>query len=214
MLNPARFLGGRRALREDLAREALGDLDAERVIDRAAEMVAEVARATLARSGDEPFELYCFGGNGGNFAARVADKLGLDRAHVFALGPVLSAFGSSVAEICHVYEEWGEDTDAIVARGKAQVTRDLAGEADPRVEVEVTDHVTVRGYAPVPTFDPRHREEQPVEVSGDVLVWEDLEPGATASGPARLESDTNTCTVPAGWSLRIDGYDNAILERR
>jgi acetophenone carboxylase len=214
MLNPARFLGGRRALREDLAREALGDLDAERVIDRAAEMVAEVARATLARSGDEPFELYCFGGNGGNFAARVADKLGLDRAHVFALGPVLSAFGSSVAEICHVYEEWGEDTDAIVARGKAQVTRDLAGEADPRVEVEVTDHVTVRGYAPVPTFDPRHREEQPVEVSGDVLVWEDLKPGATASGPARLESDTNTCTVPAGWTLRIDGYDNAILERR
>ena len=54
----------------------------------------------------------------------------------------------------------------------------------------------------------------PDEVTGDVLVWEQLKPGATAGGPARLESDTNTCTVPDGWSVRIDGYDNAILERR
>jgi acetophenone carboxylase len=214
MLNPERFLGGRRALRTDLAQQALGDLDPERVIDRAAEMVATVARSTLALSGDEPFELYCFGGNGGNLAARLAEKLGLQRAHVFALGPVLSAFGSSVAEICHVYEEWGEDTDAIVARGREQVTRDLAGEADVRVEVEIADRVIVRGYARVPTFDPAHAGEQPHEVSGDVLVWEDLKPGASAHGPTRLESDTNTCTVPAGWSLRIDGYDNAILERR
>jgi N-methylhydantoinase A/oxoprolinase/acetone carboxylase beta subunit len=214
MLNPARFLGGRRALRVDLAREALGDLDAERVIDRAAEMVAEAARATLAQSGDEPFELYCFGGNGGNFAARLAEKLGRPRAYVFALGPVLSAFGSSVAEICHVYEEWGEDTDAIVARGSEQVMRDLAGEDDVRIEVEIADRVIVRGYAPVPIFEPRRRDEEPHQVTGDVLVWEELRPGATADGPARLESDTNTCTIPAGWSVRIDGHDNAILERR
>src|SRR3954465_14981685 len=59
MLNPERFLGGRRALRTDLAQQALGDLDPERVIDRAAEMVAEVARATLALAGDGEFELYC-----------------------------------------------------------------------------------------------------------------------------------------------------------
>ena len=89
------------------------------MIDKAADMVAEVARTTLERAGIEKgVELYCFGGNGGNFAARVADRLCLDRAYVFALGPVLSAFGSSVAEICHVYEEWGDDHDAIVARGK------------------------------------------------------------------------------------------------
>ena len=83
-----------------------------------------------------------------------------------------------------------------------------------RVEVEITDHVTVRGYAPVPAIRaaaargrvaPRRR--------GDVLVWEELKPGATASGPARLESETNTCSIPAGWAVRIDGYDNAILQR-
>ncbi len=50
-------------------------------------------------------------------------------------------------------------------------------------------------------------------MTGDVLVWEELKPGATASGPVRLESDTNTCSIPAGWAVRIDGYDNAILQR-
>jgi acetophenone carboxylase len=214
MLNPERFLGGRRALRVDLAEQALGDLAPDAVIDKAADMVADVARATLDRAGIERgVELYCFGGNGGNFAARVADRLYLDRAYVFALGPVLSAFGSSVAEICHVYEEWGDDHDAIVARGTALLTRDLAGEDDVRIEVEITYHVTVRGSAPVPLFEPRAAEGDAHRVSGEVLVWEQLKPGATASGPTRLESDTNTCAIPAGWALRIDGYDNAILHR-
>src|SRR3954470_25055612 len=147
MLNPDRFLGGRRALRTDLALQSLDGIDPEQVIDTAADMVAAIAQDTLALAEAGEFELYCFGGNGGNFAARVAQRLGLTRAHVFTLGPVLSAFGSSVAEICHVYEEWGEDTDAIVARGTEQVTRDLAGEDDVRVEVEVADRVIVRGYA-------------------------------------------------------------------
>src|SRR3954469_6330006 len=142
MLNPDRFLGGRRALRTDLAEQALNGTDPSAVIDTAAEMVAGVARRTLDLAGVERPTLYCYGGNGGNLAARVAEKLGLSAAYVFKLGPVLSAFGSSVAEICHVYEEWGDDTEAIIARGETQVRRDLAGEGDVRVEVDVTDHVT------------------------------------------------------------------------
>jgi acetophenone carboxylase len=220
MLNPDRFLGGRRALRTDLAEQALGGIDPERVIAKAADMVADVARRTIELAGGGEFELYCFGGNGGNLAARVAERLGLVRAHVFALGPVLSAFGSSVAEICHVYEEWvvpGADPDEIVERGKAQVRRDLEGERlsvdAARFEVEVSDRVTVRGYSPVPTYAPQPKPDSGGPVSGDVLVWEELAPGATATGPARLESETNSCAIPAGWSARIDGYDNAILER-
>jgi acetophenone carboxylase len=220
MLNPDRFLGGRRALRTDLALRALAGIDPERVIDSAADMVTAVARETLELAEPGEFELYCFGGNGANFAARVAERLGLGRAHVFALGPVLSAFGSSVAEICHVFEEWpaaGADTDEVVERGKAQVRRDLEGERlsveDARFEVEISDRVTVRGYSPVPTYAPQPREETPASASGDVLVWEDLAPGTTASGPARLESETNSCAIPAGWAVRIDGHDNAILER-
>jgi acetophenone carboxylase len=220
MLNPDRFLGGRRALRTDLAEQALAGIDPERVIAKAADMIAEVARRTIELAGGGDFELYCFGGNGGNFAVPVAQRLGVERAHVFALGPVLSAFGSSVAEICHVYEEWpapGADTDEIVERGKAQVRRDLEGERlsvdAARFEVEISDRVTVRGYSPVPTYAPQPREETPARASGDVLLWEDLSPGTTAAGPARLESETNSCSIPAGWSVRIDGHANAILER-
>ena len=139
---------------------------------------------------------------------------------MFALGPVLSAFGSSVAEICHVYEEWpapGADPQEIVERGKAHVRRDLEGERlsvdDARFEVEITDRVTVRGYSPVPTYAPQPRAETGATAEGDVLVWEDLAPGASASGPARLESETNSCAIPAGWAVRIDGHDNAILNR-
>jgi N-methylhydantoinase A/oxoprolinase/acetone carboxylase beta subunit len=76
----------------------------------------------------------------------------------------------------------------------------------------------------VPTFQPHAaaEERQPAQAAGtralagaqaDVLVWEDLRPGATASGPAVLESETNTCTILAGWTARIDGYGNAILRR-
>jgi N-methylhydantoinase A/oxoprolinase/acetone carboxylase beta subunit len=233
MLNPDRFLGGRRALRVDLAREAIGrdvaeplGIDvaeaAERIIDEAVEIISGVATHTLELAGGGDFELYCFGGNGGNFAARVAARLGRDRAHVFALGPVLSAFGSSVAEICHVYEEWlGAEAvvDEVVERGKEQVRRDLAGEGlaaeDARFEVEVTDRVTVRGYSPVPVFEPQPQPEteQTVEPADGVLVWEDLRPGATAAGPARLESETNSCAIPAGWAVRIDGHQNAIVYR-
>jgi acetophenone carboxylase len=215
MLNPDRFLGGRRALRVDLAREALGEIEPQRAIDKAADMVADIARRTLALAPKGAFELFCFGGNGANFAAPIAERLGLDQAYVFKLGPVLSAFGSSVAEICHVYEEWGEDTDAIAVRGEERVRRDLMGEglSDIRIEVEVTDHVTVRGFSPVPVYTPQPRGEHHHEVTGDVLVWDDLNPGVTARGPVRLESDTNTCTVPVGWDVRIDGYDNAILYR-
>jgi acetophenone carboxylase len=285
MLNPDRFLGGRRKLRRDLSEQALRTdvadplgIDvaeaAERVVDRAAELVAGIAARTLDRAGlgREGFELFCFGGNGANFAARVADRLGLDRAHVFALGPVLSAFGSSVAEIAHVHEVWpfralddagaADEVAGLVAAGLAAVRRDLEGErlaaADARFSVELTinrdgrttvreigqsadevraavraldaegagmiDRVAVRGFSPMPTFAPHAADEEPhvARATGtrdlgsgpaDILDWEDLGPGATATGPAVLESATNACTVPAGWTVRIDGYDNAILDR-
>ncbi len=222
-------------------------------------------------SPSEGFKAFCFGGNGANFAVPVAQRLGLESAFVFALGPVLSAFGSSVAEISHLHEQWPyldlADPDVadavaqILEAGLGEVRRDLEGERldgeEARFEAEVTvgrdrraevhpippdpsaareaigalrgaggivERVCVRGLSPVPRYEP-HPEAVDVHaapVAGErtvaaapahVLTWEHLHPGATADGPAVLESETNTCTIPAGWTLQIDGFHNALLER-
>ena len=82
----------------------------------------------------------------------------------------------------------------------------------------------VRGLSPVPRYEP-HPEPTDVHaapVAGErtiagagasLLSWEHLHPGATADGPVVLESETNTCTIPEGWSLQIDGFGNALLGR-
>jgi N-methylhydantoinase A len=285
MLNPKRFLGGRRELRVDLAQEAIRrrvaeplgiDVDeaAAKIVDRAADMVSQLARQTLADAGLPPegFKAFCFGGNGANFAVPVCERLGLRSAFVFSLGPVLSAFGSSVAEICHLHEQWpyldlasdetGTAVAQIVETGLGEVRRDLEGERldvdAARFEAEVTvarqgqaevhplpvdpsaipeavgwlrdqgdgiiERVCVRGLSPVPRYEPQPEPTKthaaPVAgertVGGDhaaVLTWEHLHPGASAIGPAVLESETNTCTIPAGWSLEIDGFGNSLLKR-
>jgi len=284
MLNPKRFLGGRRELRVDLAEDAIRrgvaeplglsvDEAAGGIAERAADMVADMARQTLADAGLAPegFKAFCFGGNGANFAVALSERLGLESASVFSLGPVLSAFGSSVAEICHLHEQWpyldlasdgtADAVAEIVEAGLREVRHDLEGERldvdaarfesemtvarDGRAEVRplpldpsaipstvdslragggIVERVCVRGLSPVPRYEP-HPERADVHAASvagkrtiggaaaDVLAWEHQHPGATAIGPAVLESETNTCTIPEGWSMRIDGFGNALLER-
>ena len=164
MLNPERFLGGRRHLSEEHAREALqenvaGPLGvsveeaAKKVIDEANRIVEETIDRTLEEAGytREGFSLFCFGGNGGNFAASTAERMGLRESYIFETGPVLSAFGSSVSDISHVHEEWpffqlsggvAEKVWSIVEEGRERVLRDLEGEgltaADATLSAEVT----------------------------------------------------------------------------
>jgi N-methylhydantoinase A/oxoprolinase/acetone carboxylase beta subunit len=174
-LDPEGFLGGRRRLDVGRARAALEQRVAEplgssvedaarRVADAAVGIVAELVGSTLARAGIDPGDavLFAFGGNGGLFAAPVAERLGIPTARVFALGPVLSAFGSAVSDVVHVHErslgvgaDDGRDAVAsAVAALEAAGRRDLAGEGfDPdraaiEVELDVRDgdrRRTVRG---------------------------------------------------------------------
>lgn len=162
-INPDRFLGGRRQLNVEQARSAVAthvadplglsvEAAAQRIIETAMDMVTRACAATLKESGHtaDSFRLFAFGGNGANFAAGVADRLGLQEAYVFSLGPVLSAFGSSVSDICHIHEEWpytpltvggAGDLVALVAAGRDRVLRDLEGEglspADADLSVEL-----------------------------------------------------------------------------
>jgi N-methylhydantoinase A/oxoprolinase/acetone carboxylase beta subunit len=147
-LDPDGFLGGRRRLDVVRARDALVRRVAEplsasveevarRVADAAVGIVAELVGSTLARAGIEPADvvLFAYGGNGGMFAAPIAERLGVDTARVFGLGPVLSAFGSAVSDVVHVYERSlgvaTSDTETIDTAVEAMTEagrRDLAAE--------------------------------------------------------------------------------------
>jgi len=280
MLNPERFLGGRRHLSDEHAREALrenvaGPLGvsveeaAKKVIEEADRIIEETIARTVEEAGytREGFSLFCFGGNGANFAASTAERMGLENSFIFETGPVLSAFGSSVSDISHVHEEWpflqfsgGADEEVwdIVEEGRERVLRDLEGEgltaAEATLSAEVTvangttrnltfelepervkaalseagsgtiERVAVRGVSPVPRVELKEEPGEPHDAkarsSRDVLGaeaevydWNDLSAGATIMGPAMLESETNTCYVPGGWRLQMDGFGNAILRK-
>jgi N-methylhydantoinase A len=151
LINPDYFLGGTKPISLDAARQTIQNNvatplgksveDASRaIIDRSFEMVAE----TIAHAGKDlgqdfsRYTLFAYGGNGGLIACGVAEKVGLKEVRFFALGPVFSAFGSSVSDISHLYErslqltslsagEMQRLADA-VADIKAEGNRDLLGE--------------------------------------------------------------------------------------
>lgn len=153
-LDPANFLGGRRALKAELARSTIEknvagplgvsvDVAALAIRDEATAMMAELLTNLLDEAGvaakDTP--LFAFGGNGPMFAAFLAETLGMPCAYAFDLGPVFSAFGSAISDVVHGYERGTDlkwDTNAVKALAPAvtalqtQAQRDLRGEGfDP-----------------------------------------------------------------------------------
>ena len=153
-LDPAQFLGGRRRLDAALSRAAIDKQVAQALgcsvedaalamRDEAVAMMAELLGNTLAEAQLKAADtaLFCFGGNGPMFAAFVAAKLGMPAAYAFDLGPVFSAFGSSVSDVVHRYERglalrWDADaSDALrptIVEMQQQAERDLRGEGfDP-----------------------------------------------------------------------------------
>lgn len=117
-LDPGRFLGGRRKLDVSGARQAIekrlvrslgGSVEAAALLvrDKAVEIMANLIKSTLQEAGLDPkgTALYAYGGNGPLFAALVAERLQMPAAHVFALSPVFSAFGSAISDVVHTYEE-------------------------------------------------------------------------------------------------------------
>ena len=202
LLDPARFLGGRRRLDVEAARGALRTHVAEglgidvaaaarRVVDAALVMLERAARAILEESGRSPdgFHLYGFGGNGALLGPGLAERLGLGSATVFRLGHVFSALGSSVSDICHVHEEYPEadltaaaaaaDLAARIAAGTATVRRDLEGEqADAAVSVTVEATVSADGTRTSRTYG---ADGDPGAVAAGIVG-----DAAAAGGPAKL----------------------------
>jgi N-methylhydantoinase A len=167
LINPDYFLGGTKPLNRDLARSTVQehvagplhmsvDEACGAIIDRGFQVVAEMiahAQSELKRDLSR-HALFAYGGNGGLFACGAAEKAGLGSVYLFNLGPVFSAFGSSVSDISHVYERSLylsslEETDLARIRSaleemKAEGVKDLLGEglrvadAVHVIELEVT----------------------------------------------------------------------------
>jgi acetophenone carboxylase len=117
LIDPEYFLGGSKSIDLDLARKTIEALVAQPLrlsLDEACKIIIDRAFAAVARMIDgaqkelgadfSSHTLFAYGGNGGLFGAGVAGNAGIKRVLVFSLGPVFSAFGSSVSDICHVYE--------------------------------------------------------------------------------------------------------------
>lgn len=179
-LDPDYFMGGERQLNPERAHEVITEQVAEplgisleeaatRIVETAFENVAQAMTNTLDDVGWNATEctLFAFGGNGPIFASGVAEQVGIDEAYVFDLGPVLSAFGSSISDIVHVYEhglELALDSTGAAARLaevvsplREQALRDMKGEGitpdsvNLHLELEVVRNgeASVRVEAPV-----------------------------------------------------------------
>jgi acetophenone carboxylase len=151
LINPDYFLGGMKPIELETARSTVEEQVARplklsleeacrKIINTAFESVAELVVHAGSELGQSfaGHSLFAYGGNGGLFACGVAEKARLNQVYFFALGPVFSAFGSSVSDISHVYEKALGITavsesafvelDAIVTEIKAESMRDLLGE--------------------------------------------------------------------------------------
>ncbi|MBZ5654939.1 MAG: hydantoinase/oxoprolinase family protein [Acidobacteriia bacterium] len=166
-IDPEYFLGGSKHLDLAAAREAIdgqvarpGGISVEQacgaIIDTADDMVAGMITKASQEIGQDLSDhvLFAYGGNGGLFACGVAQRAGIRTTYLFDLGPVFSAFGSSVSDICHVYErsfhlllrDGAEVTplNQILEEMRNQGVRDLLGEGitpentECSVELEVS----------------------------------------------------------------------------
>jgi len=167
LIDPEYFLGGSKHLDVEQARQAIEESVArplglpveeacraiiERGYDVVSEMVAFASRKLQQDLTDHV--LFAYGGNGGLFACGVAQRAGLRDVYLFALGPVFSAFGSSISDISHVYERSfhlmlrnGADVmplNRLIERMRTTGIRDLLGEgikpdnAECSVELEIS----------------------------------------------------------------------------
>jgi len=244
-LDPASFLGGRRRLDTSAARAALEarvagplgisvDDAARRIADAAVGTVAELVGSTMARAGIDPGQavLFAYGGNGGLFAAPVAERLSIPAARVFGLGPVLSAFGSAVSDVVHVYERSlgvpaGAGREAVTAAAgdmTAAGRRDLAGEGfDPdevqtEVELDVRDgefYRTVRGSSAAEALAALDGAAQVdvvrVRVTRHLASCEPPPRAGSAAAGDHAAPDQRDLLLADGSSARVPVYDWAGL---
>lgn len=154
LISPDNFLGGRRCVNIDSARQSIEETVAcplELEVDDAALEIRSVlaeglARAIRAEAEKRSFSLpeavlFAYGGAGPLHAAEIAAAAGVSAFYMFPESPVFSAAGSSTMDIQHFYESRVQTRDSenlsqalarVAARLKDHAHRDMRGEGfDP-----------------------------------------------------------------------------------
>jgi acetophenone carboxylase len=299
LINPEYFLGGTKTIQREAARSVIQEMiagplkiSAEEACRNIIGMAFGAVANLIQHAGEElgrnisRHTLFAYGGNGGLFACGVAEKAGLEEVYFFALGPVFSAFGSSVSDISHVYERTlqitsfsdgaADELNRLLQDIKAESLRDLLGEGiktdgiEYSMELEVSGagkpamavvfpeasfrdggslraiceaktgiaadrcaiellRVQIRKAMPKPALaekglqgaDSTHAIKGKRNVAwgsskgeAQLYHWELLQPGNRVEGCAVLEGANSTYFVPEGWTLVVDQFGNAKLNRR
>jgi N-methylhydantoinase A len=160
-IDPEYFLGGKRRLDAELAREVITENLAKplgisveacgRLITEAMEDICVEDIVNLIKTGSynpADFALFSFGGAGGLYCCEIADKIGIPRIYCFRFSSVFSAFGSSCADVLHTYESLArlslkrqdgqlktQEFNKVVKGLMDAVLRDMRGEGFPPEKV-------------------------------------------------------------------------------
>ena len=210
-INPDYFLGGKRSLDAERARNVYQrrvarrlNVPLEEAADRAARQaerdVAEGIAAALDARGLDPagVTMFAFGGGGGLRCCGYAEAVGIRKIIVFPFAGVASAMGASFMDVAHFYDAPVnadlDGPDAVtrynqtIAGLQARAARDMLGEGFTENEIAFEAEAVIEAGAE------RRTVPAPVEVQSP----DELRDGAPSPG-LKLRSVTlrAACTTPS-----------------
>ena len=116
-INPDYFLGGRRKLNREKARQVIQEkvavplgLDVEEastmIVKEMTSVAADAISGIISKAGVRAggCTMLAIGGGGGTFCHAIAERLGIPKVIFSPLSPVFSAFGLSTMDVVHRYE--------------------------------------------------------------------------------------------------------------
>jgi len=220
---PATLAGGLE-LDRTAAELALGDFNAQAVVDVVNAEMLRALRLVSVERGHDPrdFSLVAFGGAGPLHACELAEELGIRKVLVPAAAGVLSALGLVASE-----ERRDRVRSYVIPFDEAGLLP-RHGEVDLRYKGQSFELTVSLEDDPVEAFHRAHEERygysdrgRPIELvairSAEVTPGPELRlhggDPTTVRGPAVVELDGATCWLPPGWEGARDGNSTLILTR-
>jgi len=225
LISPDNFLGGRRRINIDSARQSIEQTVARPLhfeIDDAALEIRSVLAESLASS-IRADVMFAYGGGGPLHAAEIAAAAGVSAFYMFPESPVFSAAGSSTMDVQHFYEcrvqmaegeKPGQALDRVAAGLRGRAHRDMRGEGFDSATAKlqfVLDSLGGRQFV----FDGLELDEAVVETAAGgllrLMAREKHDPGLFLPRTCGRRTDRRPCT---GGNSRDHLRDSATMVRR